>query len=173
MIHDDHIIASRGVVHVPTPHSRQTVRDLISFGVSRKSIAAYLKIQLSTLSKNYTDELECGLVHANMMVAKKLYEKALEGDTTSILFWLKTRGRWVEPEKVQQKPQQDSILEMLQGLRGGRVKVEKGITIDQGLLEKQEKEQSEGIEYEIVEQGSEDMPEIGEVDWSESGGEIR
>jgi len=163
----DPILGNRGVVHVPTPHSRNTVRDLVSFGVSRKAIAAYLKIQTTTLNKNYPDELDSGLVHSNMMVAKKLYEKALEGDTTCMLFWLKTRGRWVEPEKAQVKPAQDSILEMLQGMRGGkpaRKYVDSGITIDQ-----------DGDAPFIDEYGKNDdeggMP--GEVDWSSESGEIK
>ena len=89
-------------MHVPTGVSRDTVRSLSSFGVSREDIARYLKIHLITLQNEYQDELHEGAIDANARIAKRLFDKADGGDTTAMIFWLKTRARWREVDKYQQ-----------------------------------------------------------------------
>jgi DNA transposition AAA+ family ATPase len=53
-------------------------------------------INNNTLTKYYSDELEKGRIEANAAVAGTLYEKAKQGDTSSMIFWLKTRAQWSE-----------------------------------------------------------------------------
>ena len=53
-------------------------------------------INNDTLKKYYSEELEKGRIEANAAVAGTLYEKAKQGDTPSMLFWLKTRAGWSE-----------------------------------------------------------------------------
>ena len=55
-----------------------------------------LGISDDTLTKYYKPELEKGRIEANAAVAGTLFEKAKQGDTSSMIFWLKTRAQWSE-----------------------------------------------------------------------------
>ncbi len=55
-----------------------------------------LNISHDTLTKYYKVELEKGRIEANAAVAGTLFEKAKQGDTSSMIFWLKTRAQWSE-----------------------------------------------------------------------------
>lgn len=91
------------MAHKPTPETRQTVRDLKSFGHTHEEISKYLKIDHDTLSKHYPYELETALTHANSEAARILYKKAVKDeDVTCLIFWLKTRARWrTEDARIQ------------------------------------------------------------------------
>jgi hypothetical protein len=103
-----------------TPESRERVRLLSSFGVSRQDIAKVLHIGVDTLCDIYMEELHIAAVDKNAAIAHRLYDKAMGGDTTAMIFWLKCRARWREVDKLNQQPNQlqDSILEVLQALKG-------------------------------------------------------
>jgi len=49
-----------------------------------------------TLAKYYRKELLKGRIESNAIIAGTLYEKARQGDTQAMLFWLKTRAQWSE-----------------------------------------------------------------------------
>lgn len=94
-----------GVDHVPTDEIRKTVTELVKFGIPQEKIAKYLKMCKNTLVKYYDFELEAGDVEINADVAKNLYSKILDGDVTSMIFWLKTRAKWKEPKQELDKPE--------------------------------------------------------------------
>lgn len=68
-------------------------------GTTQDHVARLLGIGRETLEKYYRDELDLGLSKANSQIAGKLFAKALEGDTASMIFWLKTRARWRETNR--------------------------------------------------------------------------
>jgi hypothetical protein len=82
--------------HLATADTRNKVYNLSIVGTRYEDIALVLGVSSDTLTKYYKDELELGRIEANAAVAGTLYEKAKQGDTSSMIFWLKTRAQWSE-----------------------------------------------------------------------------
>jgi len=85
--------------HIPTEKSRAEVLALAGFGTRHDDIATYIGITKKTLYKNYREELDTGAIKANSAVAKTLYKLAIDGDSRSCMFWLKTRAGWRETDR--------------------------------------------------------------------------
>lgn len=112
--------------HIVTDEMKTKIRALVAFGHTQLQIAEYLGVSEDTLQRHYRHELDTAVIDANMKVANRLFRKATEeGDTTSIIFWLKTRARWKEAKDETSK---DSLVELLI----------KQLAKDQGLTDKQE-----------------------------------
>lgn len=88
-----------GVPHVPTEDQRNTVSAMAAYGIPQKEICSVIGISWETLLKHYRTELDTASAKANSKIAQRLYQKALDGDTASMIFWLKTRARWAETVK--------------------------------------------------------------------------
>tara|TARA_R110000868_G_scaffold167397_1_gene401694 strand:- start:1149 stop:1586 length:438 start_codon:yes stop_codon:yes gene_type:complete len=82
--------------HLVTPSTQSQVTQMSIVGTRYEDIAIVLGISHDTLTKHYKKELELGRIEANAAVAGTLYEKARQGDTSSMIFWLKTRAQWSE-----------------------------------------------------------------------------
>jgi hypothetical protein len=85
--------------HIPDEKTRKTVEAMSSYGVPQEDIALVLDIDRKTLSKHYRRELDTAATKANAMVAGRLYQKCMKDDTSSIIFWLKTRAKWRDNSK--------------------------------------------------------------------------
>ena len=85
--------------HLPNDDSRNRVYELSRVGTRYEDIATMLSISADTLTKYYPEELKKGRIEANAVIAGTLYEKAKSGDTTSMIFWLKSRAQWKETQK--------------------------------------------------------------------------
>lgn len=87
--------------HKPTPQSRERVLNMAIAGFSQDLIRQALKIgSKSTLLKYYRDELTTGSMEATAEVAGHLLDKVRNGDTTAMIFWMKTRAGWREKADV-------------------------------------------------------------------------
>jgi len=84
--------------HQPTDENRTKVRAWAAVGVRHEDIASKLAISADTLTKYYRQELDDGRIDANAQVAKSLFEQAKTGNTTAMIFWLKTRAGWKETQ---------------------------------------------------------------------------
>ena len=85
--------------HEATNERRRTVKQLISRGMPRATIAEIIAITVKTLEKHYHAELSTGADIANAQVAGKLFAQCMADKndmpaTTARIFWLKARGRW-------------------------------------------------------------------------------
>jgi len=101
--------------HEPTDKTKAEVSSLASFGVTQQEISDYIGIDIKTLHKYYRKELDTASIKANAAVARVLYEKAvIDRDTTSVLFWLKTRAKWRETDKKEEQNNSQALLETLQ-----------------------------------------------------------
>lgn len=100
------------VAHEPTSESRAEVAALVSFGIIHEHIARMLKISADTLVKYYSYELETGLQHAINKVANVLFQKAMDGDMSAAMFYLKTRAKWREKDPDDNKAL-NSVIELL------------------------------------------------------------
>lgn len=91
----------RGVKHEPNDFTIELVRHWAEVGVAVEIIANELGIHTDTLQRHYGEHLSSGEQRGVARVAQVLYAKALAGDVTCILFYLKTKGRktgWIERE---------------------------------------------------------------------------
>lgn len=76
------------------------VRALSQYGVPQEDIAAQIGCCVETLVKLYAREMAEGRAVANAKIGKRLFEKAMDGDTASLIFWAKTRMGWRETQKI-------------------------------------------------------------------------
>lgn len=67
-----------------------------SMGITTDKIAVLLCCSEATVKKHYGVELKDNGAYAVGKVASSLFDKAVAGDTQSMIFYLKTRGRWSE-----------------------------------------------------------------------------
>ena len=82
--------------HEPTQESRKLVESTSGLGLPHESIAVLVGIDDKTLRKYYREELDRGKAVAHSNIAKTLYQKAVAGDTTSLIWWTKSQMRWSE-----------------------------------------------------------------------------
>ncbi len=94
-------------VFKPTEEQRELVMQLAAFGLRHSEIGLFIKdikgkpISEPTIRKNFSVELATGKLKANVKVAQTLYKKAIGGDTTSIIFWLKSQAGWKDMQRVE------------------------------------------------------------------------
>jgi len=82
--------------HLVLATTQLEVYDLSRVGTRHEDIALLLNMSEDTLAKYYRKELLKGRIESNAIIAGTLYEKARQGDTQAMLFWLKTRAQWSE-----------------------------------------------------------------------------
>ena len=94
----DNVETSKGgrPPHLATADTRNKVFMLSTVGTRHEDIATVLGISADTLTKYYHDELAKGRIEANASVAETLFKQAKEGNTTAMIFWLKSRAKWKE-----------------------------------------------------------------------------
>jgi len=91
----------------PTPEQRGTVQQLAAFGLRHADIPMFVKnsqgkpISEPTLLRAFKAELATGKLKANVKVAQTLYKKALAGDTSSMIFWLKSQAGWKDTSRIE------------------------------------------------------------------------
>ena len=87
---------SQGVLFCPTPEQRNQVEVLAGFGLPQHQIAVLLGCDPKTLRKHFETELSVGDAKATAKIAQTLFNKAVSGDTASLIFWMKARAGWRE-----------------------------------------------------------------------------
>jgi hypothetical protein len=85
----------------PTPEQRKLVKTMAAAGITSEAICLVIGVSGKTLRKHYRTELDTSAIRATAVVAGSLYRKAVNGNVAAQIFWLKTRGGWKEPERVQ------------------------------------------------------------------------
>lgn len=80
----------------------QHVETLAANGLTQQQIADSLGISVSTIesrlreSEEFKDAIKKGKAKGVAVIANQLFEKAKSGDTTSMIFFLKTQAGWKE-----------------------------------------------------------------------------
>lgn len=85
---------------VPTPEQLARAADLAGFGVPQQQIASDLGIHKNTLLRHFREALDEGMAIANAKIGKTLFQKAIGGDTTALIFWAKTRMGFREKQEL-------------------------------------------------------------------------
>jgi len=85
----------------PTDAERKQVQSLSGVGLPIEQIAVLVRdgIDTDTLRKHFAAELVSGKATANEQVGQTLFQKAIGGDTTAMIWWSKTQMRWSEVQK--------------------------------------------------------------------------
>lgn len=71
-----------------------------TIGTPQGTIAQIIGIDDKTLRLYYREELDLATAKANATVGGALFNKAKGGDTTAMIFWMKTRAGWRETHVV-------------------------------------------------------------------------
>ena len=85
-----------------TEKDLQQLETMAGFGLTNNQMAAILGMGRATLQRRIAEDpivsetIEKGKSKTAYQVTKKLYDKCMEGNVTSILFWLKCRCNWSE-----------------------------------------------------------------------------
>ena len=87
--------------HEPTEADRQKVQRASGLGLPHSQICALVGISEPTLRKYYSIELALGKAVASSSIADTLYNKAMAGDTTAMIWWTKAQMRWSETSTMQ------------------------------------------------------------------------
>ena len=82
--------------HEPTRATRELVQLHAMVGTRQEAIASIIGIDPKTLRKYYRDELDQSKSKANATIGGALFNKAKSGDTTAMIFWMKTQAGWKE-----------------------------------------------------------------------------
>jgi hypothetical protein len=85
----------------PTDAERTQVEAMSGYGVPIEQIAILIRngIDADTLRKHFEIELQAGKAKANAQIGATLFQKALGGDTTAMIWWSKTQMKWSEVQK--------------------------------------------------------------------------
>ena len=99
--------------HVPTEATRQTVQLHTMVGTTQSDIARVLDIDEKTLRKYYRDELDLAKSKANATIGGALFNKAKTGDTSAMIFWMKTQAGWRETKEPDEAPDLAAALALI------------------------------------------------------------
>ena len=94
---------------------------MAGYGLPEAQIAALVCIDIDadTLRKHFRQELAQGRARANSEIGKTLYQKAIGGDTASLIWWTKAQMRWTSLQQIQvQSDQRISIVSALEQAEG-------------------------------------------------------
>lgn len=80
----------------PTAAERRTVEHYVAIGYTQEQIASLMGKSADSLQRYCAEELRNGALKVNAQVGGKLFQKAMAGDTASLIFWCKTRMGWKE-----------------------------------------------------------------------------
>ena len=86
----------------PTDEERRQVKALSGYGLGHKQMASLIRGGISpiTLEKWFHVELDSGHALACAQVGRTLFEKAMGGDTTAMIWWSKSQMGWRERNDV-------------------------------------------------------------------------
>jgi hypothetical protein len=87
----------------PTEIERNQVAAMAGFGVPYYQICTLVGdgISIETLRKYFSEELTVGKGRANLQIGKKIYQKAIAGDTKALIWWSKSQMGWSEIQKLE------------------------------------------------------------------------
>ena len=68
------------------------------YGLPIDQIAVLVRdsIHIDTLRKHFSNELVAGKAKANSGIGRTLFQKAIGGDTTAMIWWTKYQMKWSE-----------------------------------------------------------------------------
>ncbi len=89
--------------HKPTKVSRAIVKALSGFGLKQEDICKHpeVGVGMTALHKHYREELDTGNSAALEKIGEGLFQKAMKGDTTALIFLAKCRLGFKEVSRIE------------------------------------------------------------------------
>jgi hypothetical protein len=84
-----------------TEEHRHQVMVGAAHGIRQDELCKIIGISPVTLRKYYPDELKFGKTMANAKVGGALFSKAMEGNVTAQIFWLKSQAGYREADRLE------------------------------------------------------------------------
>ncbi len=84
---------------VPTPDERRMVEHYVSIGMTQEQVALVMQRSVDSLDRHCRHELDAGALKVNAKIGAKLFDKAMKGDTSALIFWAKTRMGFSEKQQ--------------------------------------------------------------------------
>lgn len=83
---------------VPTEDETKLVGSMAAVGITHEQIALVIRdgIDADTLKKHFKDVLRTSKVKAHAKIGAEIYTRAIQGDTTLLIFYAKTQMGWKE-----------------------------------------------------------------------------
>lgn len=88
--------------HSFSEEERNLVIKMAAVGVPLQQIADSLKdgIDVETLNRHFKKEISEARAKANANIGETLYNKAMNGDTTALIWWSKVQMKWKSEENI-------------------------------------------------------------------------
>ncbi len=96
----------------PTDDERKRIRLLSGLGLTQEQIGHVMEKSVDSLSRHCRHELDAGKAETIAKVAGNLVQKALSGDTTSAIFYLKTQAGWRETSNLHINPDREVTINL-------------------------------------------------------------
>lgn len=85
----------------PTEEQRKFITLMAIGGITKEVMARVMGIDRKTLDKAYKEELDANVPKAHAKIVGALYNAALKGNVTAMIFYLKTRLGWQEVNRLE------------------------------------------------------------------------
>jgi len=101
-----------------TPEICEQVENLSAQGLTVDQIASVLGVSRQTIYERqneypeFSDALKRGRGKGVANVTNALYTKAIDGDNTAMIFYLKNRAGWVDKQEVQSTVEQRHVIDL-------------------------------------------------------------
>ena len=101
-----------------TPEVCEKVENLSAQGLTVEQISLVLGINKSTMFDkqneypDFSDALKRGRGKGVANVTNALYTKAVDGDNTAMIFYLKNRAGWVDKQEIQSTVEQRHVIDL-------------------------------------------------------------
>lgn len=100
--------------YIPTPEHRQSVRVMSACSITEENMAQIIGCNRRELRRYYKFEIENGSQEVVFKVADRLYQEAMKGNVSALIFIMKTKGNWREREDG--APLDDEAQKLVKGL---------------------------------------------------------
>lgn len=91
------------MTYFKTAKDTEKVIRYAKIGIPQEDIASALRIGHETLRKYFGDEIDEARMEADASIGETLYQKAMSGDTTAMIWWTKARMRWKETRQEERR----------------------------------------------------------------------
>lgn len=91
-----------GSSHAKTNRKMNEVERMTACGLDESEIAYCMGIDVVTLKYHYQDQLDMGQARVMAKIGMSQIRQAIRGDSNAAQFFLRARGRWVTPTKIEQ-----------------------------------------------------------------------
>ena len=108
---------AQGKKHIVTDELREEVAELSSNGITHEEIASILDINADCLARHYAKELKTARLIRVKKAGTRLFELAMAGDITALIFFLKTQGRWRTEDHAQSFDANENVKREIKELR--------------------------------------------------------